>query len=491
MRLLLTGGVLGLGAGAGWPSVQAAGPGPQANETPQAAPAGGGAIPYTDVNHYGANIFLHKEVEQVKIERTLQMAKDGGLTMLKQQFPWDEIEFKKGYFHDDKWDKDAWAKFDNIVAAAEKVGVTLVARIDHAPIWARLEGSGSGDAPKDANDLADFVAAFLQHYQGRIKYLQIWNEPNLHYEWADNGKVDPAAYTALLKTVYTRAKATDPTVAILSAPMAITLEDWPKDDPQYRRNLSELVYWDEMYAAGAKDYFDLMSANAYGLDQPPEAAPAPTVLNFRRVELLHDVMVRHGDANKAVWFNEYGWNASPTTLSQEQQLRWRRVDTATQAGWTVDGIAYANTHWPWAGVFFIWYLRQVGDIPPDNAEYYFQMVDPDFNPQPIYTTVQQRALSAPPAQASATPLAVATAPVAPATAVPPTAVPVATEAAPPAAATATAPPEVITLTPVDQPTPGPGAAGSESSPLVPALLFGGLALAALAAGAFMFMRNRR
>jgi hypothetical protein len=401
-RLFLSLGVFALAAGSLLPGVRADEPTPTAGTSADAPAGGGGIIPNTDVNPYGANIFLHKEVEQVKIDKTLQMAKDAGLTTLKQEFPWDEIEFKKGYFHDDKWDKDSWAKFDNIVSTAEKYGITLVARIDHAPAWARPDGSSPGDAPKDPNDLADFVASFLQHYNGRIKYIQVWNEPNLHNEWADAGQVDPAGYAALLKAVYTRAKATDPNVLILSAPLAITLEDWPQGDPQYRRNLSELVYWDELYNAGAKDSFDILSANAYGLDQPPDAAPSKDVLNFRRVELLHDIMVEHGDGNKAVWFNEYGWNASPTTLSQDEQLRWRRVDPATQAQYTVDGIAYAREHWPWAGVFFIWYLRQVGDIAPDKAEYYFQMLDPDFNPQPVYDAVKAAATGNSAAQATAT-----------------------------------------------------------------------------------------
>lgn len=410
IRVLLSLALLALLGSSLLPGVRAEDATPTPGTGADAPAAGGGGIPYTNVSPYGANIFLHKEVEQVKIDKTLQMAKDAGLTTLKQEFPWDEIEFKKGYFHDDKWDKDAWAKFDNIVSTAEKYGITLVARIDHAPAWARPDGSSPGDAPKDPNDLADFVATFLQHYNGRIKYIQVWNEPNLHNEWADAGKVDPAGYAALLKAVYTRAKATDPNVVILSAPLAITLEDWPQGDPQYRRNLSELVYWDELYNAGAKDYFDILSANAYGLDQPPAAAPSEDTLNFRRVELLHDIMVEHGDGNKAVWFNEYGWNASPTTLSQDEQNRWRRVDPATQAKYTVDGITYAREHWPWAGVFFIWYLRQVGDIAPDKAEYYFQMLDPDFNPQPVYEAVKAaatgntaQATATAPAAAEATP----------------------------------------------------------------------------------------
>ena len=53
----------------------------------------------------------------------------------------------------------------------------------------------------------------------------------------------------------------------------------------------------------------------------------------------------------------------------------------------MDGIQYASENWPWAGVFFIWYFRQVGDIPHNKAEYYFRMVDPDFTMQPVYKAI--------------------------------------------------------------------------------------------------------
>ena len=70
-------------------------------------------------------------------------------------------------------------------------------------------------------------------------------------------------------------------------------------------------------------------------------------------------MVRYGDEGKAVWFNEYGWNAAPVHFTDEQ-LIWERVTEEQQAEYTLRGIEYARTEWPWAGVFNIWYFRQVG-----------------------------------------------------------------------------------------------------------------------------------
>jgi hypothetical protein len=348
-----------------------------------------GTIPHTAVNPYGANVFLHKEAEQEKVIRTLDLAAEAHLAWIKQDFQWSDIEIaKKGDFTDTRNGpaKSAWDKYDFIVDQAAQRNIQVVARISFAPDWARNPGSGANDAPKNNEDLADFIVALLNHYQGRVKYIQVWNEPNLAYEWKAGGKVDPAGYVEMLKTVYPKAKAADPNVTILSAPMAITLEQI-----DYAGNLNELDYWDQMYKAGAKDYFDVLSANAYGLDLPPDDPPAADKLNFRRVELLHEVMVKNGDTDKAVWFNEYGWNATPTTLPESEQLHWRRVDPDTQAKWTVDGIQYALDNWPWAGVFFIWYFRQVGDIPDTKAEYYFRMVDPDFTVQPVYKAIRRAA----------------------------------------------------------------------------------------------------
>jgi hypothetical protein len=394
---------------------------------------GGGEVPFTPENPYGVNVFLHKEVEAWKIEETLRLAAAANIQWIKQEFPWQEIEFRKGYFFDDKWQKSSWEKFDLIVDLAERYGLNVVARVGHPPEWAKA--APGGDSPiKDYQDLADFTNALLDHYGGRIKYVQMWNEPNLAAEWVPGKAVDPAQYAAMLKAVYPAIKDGHPDVAIMSAPLAMTLEG-----PETRGNMNELDYWEGLYEAGVRGNFDIVSANGYGLDQPPEAEPDPDVINFRRVELLREIMVDNGDEDTPIWFNEYGWNASPETLSEEQRNYWRHVTPQQQAEWTVAGISYARENWPWAGVIFIWYLRQVGDIPPDMAEYYFAMVDPEFVPQPVYNSVKVNAANFPgPAKSDLPP------PLNP----PPGSTPV--EATPTVAATS--PPE-NTATPPQEPSP--------------------------------------
>jgi hypothetical protein len=349
----------------------------------------GREIPNTDVNPYGANFFLAREVEPWKLEKTLQMAEDAGIAWVKQHFPWEDIEpVRKGEFFHPNSNTSSWAKYDRIVEACEKHDLEIVARLDRPPDWTRQDNTYQQSPPDNFQDYGDFVYAFVKHYKGRINYIQIWNEPNIFPEWG-NKPVDPAEYVALLEIAYRRAKEANPNVYVLSAPLALTLGQ-PHPEPDEWISMSDLDYLEGMYKAGAADYFDILSANAFGMDRPPDDPPDPEVLNFQRVVLQHKIMERYGDSDKAIWFNEYGWNAAPASMASDK-LIWQRVSEEQQAEYTLRGIELAREEWPWAGVFMIWYFRQVGDIPPERADYYFRMVDPDLTPRRLYFAVQDAA----------------------------------------------------------------------------------------------------
>ena len=373
-----------------------------ANTTPVFA----ATIPDTDVSYVGANTFLHKEAEDWKVEKTFQMLHDAGVNSIKQEFPWWEIEISaKGDFQDHKFNKLAWLKFDRIVELAEKYKISIIARLDHTPQWAQAPGNDQGAPPAKMQDFADFVKAFVQHYKGRIHYIQVWNEPNLSVEWyAGQAPSDAAKYVEMLKLSYEAAKGVDPTIRVMAAPLAITNEI-------SSRATQEVEYLQRMYAAGAKAYFDILAANAYGQEFEPQDAPIPPTLdtpisdkarlNFRRVELQHVVMQANNDGNKAIWLNEYGWNDAPNSITKNRY--WRAVTPQQRAQYTVDGIKYGHQNWPWLGTAFVWFFRQAGDIPADNQEGYFAMLNTDFSPTQTYTALKRYAvglLPTPPQQIS-------------------------------------------------------------------------------------------
>jgi polysaccharide biosynthesis protein PslG len=340
------------------------------------------SIPHTAVNPYSVNTFLSQEVEPWKREKTMEMISMAGIGWIKEGFPWSEIEPNEGSFWDPKFQQDSWEKYDAIVDLAEKHGVRIIARLDHTPEWAREDGTDYNSPPSDPEDFGRFVGAFVERYSDRVQHIQIWNEPNLSREWG--GEIDPEGYMELLREAYRHAKEADPHVVVLSAPMAMTNEETERAMPEHQ-------YWQHLYDLGVSDYFDVLTATGYGIDQPPEEAPSWDRINLRRIELLRMIMVDNGDEHKPIWLTEYGWNASPDTIPTEQQ-EWGSVSNETQAEWTSRGIRYMSESWDWFGVSSIWYFRQVGLIPSDAAEYYFAMVDLEFTPRQVYLSVRNDAI---------------------------------------------------------------------------------------------------
>jgi hypothetical protein len=73
-----------------------------------------------------------------------------------------------------------FSRFDRLVdeAAAHGIRVQLTLTGD-APAWATRDRRISGDHP-DPKRYAEFAAAAASHFDGRVRALSIWNEPNWH-----------------------------------------------------------------------------------------------------------------------------------------------------------------------------------------------------------------------------------------------------------------------------------------------------------------------
>jgi len=344
-------------------------------------------IEHTGLPPYGVNTFLEQEAEVAKVERSLAMIADAGFSWIRQQFPWEDIEISgKGDFWDHKWNVSAWAKYDRIVDLAEQHGIEIIARLDNPPAWSRSMGDAPGwtmAPPDDPNDFGDFVWAVVNRYQGRIRYYQIWNEPNIYPEWGDQ-PANPEAYAKLLEIAYQRAKEADPNCVILAAGLAQNTEETP--DEFGPRNMSDLLYLERMYQAGARGSFDIMGAQVYGLwTGPLDRRVSRNRTNFSRVQLLRAIMVENGDAHKPIWATEVGWSAIPPTFGEAP---YGQVSETQQARYAVQAYQRAQQEWPWMGVMNYWFLRRPSDAERNQAWYYFRMVEPDFQPLPVFDAPQ-------------------------------------------------------------------------------------------------------
>jgi hypothetical protein len=345
--------------------------------------AGDVPVAHAGVNPFGVNTFLQNEPDAHKRRLAMEMVANAGFRWIRQEFPWEDIEIHgPGDFMDRRHDppRSSWEKYDHIVDLAEAHGIETIARLSNPPVWSRAAGDQAGPfaPPDDLNAYGDFVETVVRRYQGRIHYYQIWNEPNIYPEWGEQ-PVDAAEYVELLKVGYTRAKAVDPDVVIIAGALAATIEL-----DRYPHGLTDVLFLQQMYDAGAASYFDVLAMQGYGLwSGPYDRRRQPRVLNFSRPLYVRDVMVRNGDAHKPIWLSEVAWNALPPDSLLPPA--YGRVTEAQQARYAVLAYHRLGSEWPWLGVANYWFLKQADERERDESpQYYFRLLEPDFTPLPVY-----------------------------------------------------------------------------------------------------------
>lgn len=373
-------GIKGLGA-----LIQLSISGPRPELAPDAVTA------HVDENPYGVNTFLQLEPDPENVRRSLAMMRDAGIGWARQQFPWEDIEIHaRGDFEDRRNGPgiSAWDKYDRIVTLAWDHQVQLLVRLDDPPAWAYADPEAAGaqkGPPDDLDAYGDFVAAVVGRYCGRVRYYQIWNEPNIYPEWGE-ADVDPAGYAALLKLAAARARAACDDVVIVSAALAPTTEPGG-------RNMHDLRYLEALYAAGWQDDFDILAAQAFGLwTGPGDQRLSEDRTNFVRPLLLRDIMVRNDDARKPVWISEFGWDSPPGGLDAP----YGRVDERRRAEYTRQAYQRIAAEWPWIGTSFLWFFRRPSYEWHTRPEGYFRIVEPDWRTTPTYTELAGLALQVPP-----------------------------------------------------------------------------------------------
>jgi hypothetical protein len=321
---------------------------------------------------YGVQAFLWWREEVA--DRDLGLIQDAGFRWVKQLFSWQDIEGAgKG-----KYD---WTNADRIVDQVEKYGLKLVVRVSQdpdRPFWA-------GDAPENAGDFAEFVAAVASRYKGRIHAYQIWNEPNLAREWGKK-RPDPAGYARMLKMSYDAIKGIDPEAVVITAGMAPTGTDTNEAMP-------DIKFYDEMYKAMKSDsdgYFDMLGAHAAGFAAAPEVSPDETAATedpyggerffaFRHVEDVREVMVKHGDQDKRIAILEFGWT---TDDRPDSPYYWHGagagIDEATKGKYLVRAFEWAEENWkPWIGLMTVIYMPDVA-WTKDTEQYYWSIIGPGY-----------------------------------------------------------------------------------------------------------------
>ena len=289
---------------------------------------------YQGIPRLGINVAL-EDKDAAGIEKSLSQIKATGIRTIKQPF-----------YYTDTYD---WQASDALVDAVAAQNLALVPLLDGDP--------ADGFAPPaDPNDFAAWVGEFAARYGETVDAYILWDEPNLSSHWGRQA-VNANEYAALLAAASTAIRGADSEAIIVAAALAPTSETGPQ-------NLADDLFLQELYDAGVAQAFDVAAAKPYGFDTGPADRKVDRgTLNFSRAILLREVMDRNGDAQKALWAGNWGWNSLPANWRGGPSL-WGQTDEGQQAAWTVEALERARREWPWMGVMFLENWEAGGD--PDD-----------------------------------------------------------------------------------------------------------------------------
>ena len=195
-----------------------------------------------------------------------------------------------------------WANLDNLVNNSLSHNVELVYTFGYVPAWASSNPSGGCDGNSNGSCFApnmqawkDFVTQITTRYKGKIKYWELWNEPNATNFW----KGSNAQLVAMAKEAYTIIKNSGG-VVLTPAPQGTNSHTW----------------MDAYMAAGGGTYADIVTFHSY-LYNAPEAV-IPLVDNMRSVQ------AKYGLSALPLWDTEHSWGDStwPMGGDQDQQSAW-------------------------------------------------------------------------------------------------------------------------------------------------------------------------
>jgi polysaccharide biosynthesis protein PslG len=333
----------------------------------------------------GMNVFLEQEVEPEKRQRSLDLLRQAGVSWIRQELPWEQVEpVAKGQTTDPNSGTSTWAKFDDIVDRSSQAGTQIMLRLDTSPRWALPAGASDGfSPPANVEDYFDFVGQVAARYRGRVAAYQVWNEPNLSNEWGGRAP-DAAAYARLLRGASERIRAADPSARVVMAAMAPTRTESADA-------LNELLYLQQLYEAGVSGTFDVLAVQAYGLRGGPDDPRIDEAdVTFSRPLLVRALMLRNGDGATPMWATEMGWNVNPASFPIQQ---FGRVTPTLQARYTVRAFERAREQWPWLQVGFVWYWKRPDNTNRDQDWFWFRVAEPDFSLQPVYFALQDAAVT--------------------------------------------------------------------------------------------------
>jgi hypothetical protein len=292
-----------------------------------------------------------------------------------------------------------WREIDREVRLARRAGLTPMFQVYGAPKWAERCASKDPDQPCDPDPrrLAEFATAAARRYDGsfgtlpRVRYWEVWNEPNLRYflnpQYRRGKLVAPAIYRRMLNAFSAAVKSVRRSNLVISAGLAPLARPKAAIGPlRFMRGvLCMKGRAHPVPSCDARVRVDIWATNPYTTGGPTHSAPGPddvSIGDLPQMRRLLRAAERAGHIRSArpripFWVTEFSWDSKPPDpggLPLWLHARW-----ASEALYRMWSAGVSTVFWfqlrderassqPFGGVFESGLYRNGGAIADDRAK---------------------------------------------------------------------------------------------------------------------------
>ncbi len=247
-------------------------------------------------NPYGAVLVMGvRELRDPSASlRALEMASQAGIGWLRLGFPWSWVEGTPGRF--------IWQVHDALIAKAQSLGIEVMGSLGYTAVWASSappEVTRAVDRerypPTDYEAWGRYVFQTVSRYKGRVRYWEVWNEPDLGGEgqfgfWRGT----ESEFARLLAVAYESVKRADPQAQVVIGGLSLGGSPGVLNEEFLPRILNDPSY-------PAARYFDIAAFHQYGSKETAR----------QRITYVKSELEKVGAGQKPIWVTEVGIASEP------------------------------------------------------------------------------------------------------------------------------------------------------------------------------------
>lgn len=257
---------------------------------------------------------------------------------------WNSLETKRGIWN--------WTLIDELVKNYGKKGIEAQVILCSTPSWAAPKEifadktkTPEKNFPADINDWKNYVRKVGEHFKGKIRFYEIWNEPDLR----GFNEMSLDQYVALQKAAYDEMKKADPNAFVMTGGFATLSRHSGLIYPEFQRD----------YLLAAKDHFKIHAIHEHGW------------FDGYRQKIDELFFPLRKETNTVVpWYSN---ETAMTSVNGREKRQAQNLFKKMLFSWIRGAIGYT------------WYDLRDDGFDPVYGEHHFGMVTNDFYPKEVYS----------------------------------------------------------------------------------------------------------